>query len=483
MNQITSYVARRLATAATLYLPSRVHFGPLQAPFCDNRNVNLFRTGVSDSRRGKQSDNGPKRWWHSFLFPSGECVIGARSPEDLSSHLAQFQIPADLKGKRVLDIGTWDGWFSFEMERRGAEVVAVDCWDNPSFRYAHEQFGSHVQYVVRDIYELTPRDLGYFDIVLFFGVLYHLKHPLLALEKVCALAADVVYIESYVLDETLAGAVNTKRSLMEFYETDGLQGQSDNWIAPNARCLLDLCRTAGFARVSLKNVIKHRAYVTCYRRWRPTDASSSQPVPILTKVAHNANYGINFCSHRDEYVSCWFRTLEPGLARNNVLPSVGPFGAVPLTIELKERDLWQANFKLPPGLGPGFHDVQVRLKASVPSNPLQIAIDIDPEPTDLSIIGVADGRTWEPDTIRLAPDGVLSVWVKGLPSNADINNTDVFIDSTRLIVADVLTSSESTQVNALIPEAFPAGPKQLQIRMRNTNSNFARLIIVAAGRS
>jgi hypothetical protein len=63
------------------------------------------------------------------------------------------------------------------MERRVAEVTAVDCWDNPNFRFPHKQLNSNVTNCGRDVYELTPREMGYFDIVLFFGVLYHLKHP------------------------------------------------------------------------------------------------------------------------------------------------------------------------------------------------------------------------------------------------------------------------------------------------------------------
>ena len=101
--------------------------------------------------------------------------------------IAQFPIPEDLRGKRVLDIGAWDGWFSFEMERRGAEVLAIDNWDNPRFHEVRRLLNSRVEYRQMDVYDLTPARIGRFDIVLFFGVLYHLKHPLLALERVCAL--------------------------------------------------------------------------------------------------------------------------------------------------------------------------------------------------------------------------------------------------------------------------------------------------------
>src|SRR5580704_12125768 len=65
-------------------------------------------------------------WWHSFDLPDGAHIQGVCDIAGLKTRIAQFPIPEDLRGKRVLDIGAWDGWFSFEMERRGAEVLAVD---------------------------------------------------------------------------------------------------------------------------------------------------------------------------------------------------------------------------------------------------------------------------------------------------------------------------------------------------------------------
>ncbi|MDE3198431.1 MAG: TIGR04290 family methyltransferase, partial [Acidobacteriota bacterium] len=65
-------------------------------------------------------------WYHSIELPDGGVIEGHQSVEQLRRRIAQFPIPADLTGRRVLDIGAWDGWFSFEMERRGASVLAVD---------------------------------------------------------------------------------------------------------------------------------------------------------------------------------------------------------------------------------------------------------------------------------------------------------------------------------------------------------------------
>src|SRR5579862_2781770 len=131
-------------------------------------------------------------WYHSLELPDGKVIPGLLTLEQLKTRISRYPIPQDLRGKRVLDIGAWDGWFSFEMERRGASVVAVDAVPSGNFLRARELLGSKVEYLVADVYDLRPSDLGVFDIVLFLGVLYHLKHPMLALERVCALSTDLV---------------------------------------------------------------------------------------------------------------------------------------------------------------------------------------------------------------------------------------------------------------------------------------------------
>src|SRR5579871_2990059 len=209
-------------------------------------------------------------WWHSFELPDGSQIAGVSSLASQQMRIAQFGFPADLSGKRVLDVGSWDGWFAFEMERRGAQVTAIDRWDNPRFREIHERLGSAIDYRQLSVYDLDPNQIGRFDIVLFMGVLYHLKHPLLALERVAAVATDVVAVESFVLrDKHRPGYGIEELPAMEFYEYDEFGGQFDNWVAPTVPCLLAMCRTAGFARAELTNVHDYGAAVTCHRKWKP----------------------------------------------------------------------------------------------------------------------------------------------------------------------------------------------------------------------
>jgi len=139
-------------------------------------------------------------WYHSIELPGGSVIEGHQTIRQLRTRIRQFPIPEDLTGKRVLDIGAWDGWFSFEMERRGAQVLALDSTRNTRLLEAKKLLGSRIEYHIGDICRVTSKDLGTFDIVLFLGVLYHVKHPLLALENVCGMCREMACIESFVTD-------------------------------------------------------------------------------------------------------------------------------------------------------------------------------------------------------------------------------------------------------------------------------------------
>lgn len=414
-----------------------------------------------------------KGWWHSFELPDGRRIDGMNPLEGQKLRLSQFPIPNDLCGKRVLDIGAWDGWFTFEMEKRGADVLAIDCWDNPRFHQMRSMLNSRAEYRVMDVYELTPESVGRFDIVLFMGVLYHLKHPLLALERVCALATDVAYVESFALREKHRPGDNVeRRPVMEFYETDEFGGQTDNWVAPSLPCLMAMCRTAGFARVEHRATLEHGASLLCHRKWEPP-ARAASAGPELLDAFHHMNYGINFYSRYDEYISAWFRHdgAEPSL--DDVKPEVGGFGVRPIRVSKVAADRCQANFKLPPGLAPGWHEVRLRLGGSAAGNARNIAVDIPVVAAPVAITGLCDGSTWEPGVVRLSSEnGALAAWVSGLPVNADRNNVRLYINGVRLTVTWVEppSNAEGRQVNAEVPGEMPRGDAQLTAAVGDSNS-------------
>jgi hypothetical protein len=350
------------------------------------------------------------------------------------------------------------------MERRGASVTAVDCIEQPGFLLARERRHSRVDYRVLDVYELSTENPGRFDIVLFLGVLYHLKHPLLGLEKVCALTKEFACIESYVTDDgadILAGHPPGKPTL-EFYELDELRGQLDNWCGPNAACLLAFCRAAGFVRPRLLSVMANRAHVVGYRHWEPPLVNPSAPRPKLVEAVNLLTGTRYLSSSRDDYVSIWFKTSEAGLDRLSVFPEVGGYAIEPIYVGRTVDDGWQANCKLPPGLARGWHDVRLRTANSATSDPVQIAVDEErraPRPDNLKIEIAADGKTWERDQVRLAPDSCVSVWLSGMPQNAEREDVRVKLGETELAVVFLSSPDDQQrrQVNARVPENVPPG--------------------------
>ena len=143
------------------------------------------------------------QWFHSFELGDGEKIDGIKAFDVLKQE-ADLILGPDLSGRRVLDIGAWDGFFSFEAESRGASVVATDhfCWSGEGwgtrqgFDYVHARLGSSVEPVDVDVHALPNSGLGQFDTVLFLGVFYHLKDPYTGLEAAASMTRDHLVIET-----------------------------------------------------------------------------------------------------------------------------------------------------------------------------------------------------------------------------------------------------------------------------------------------
>jgi tRNA (mo5U34)-methyltransferase len=178
-------------------------------------------------------------------------------------------IAQDLSGASVLDIGTTNGGAAFEAERRGAaRIVAVDIFEPSWFGVDAliSLLGSRVEFKRASVYSL-PEDLEgeRFDIVLFWGVLYHLRHPLLALDKVREVTRGTAYIESAVADHELEPELRD-RSVARFYRTDELAGDSSNWLAPTVTLLGEWLASCGLVPMQLAGLPQEaptRGHATC----------------------------------------------------------------------------------------------------------------------------------------------------------------------------------------------------------------------------
>lgn len=200
--------------------------------------------------------------WHQRWELFGGVFTPGRNPVAELWDLAR--LPADLSGKRVLDIGAWHGCFSFEAERRGAaEVVACSLEDpeTTGFDRMRQALGSKVRYVQDTVYALSPGKLGTFDVVFFLGVLYHLRYPLLAVDRIRSIATDEVFIETHAIDADLRlrapfEADGRSRELLrmlagapiwrQYRQYELAANDSSNWFGPNSAAVVEAFEAAGF---------------------------------------------------------------------------------------------------------------------------------------------------------------------------------------------------------------------------------------------
>lgn len=292
-------------------------------------------------------------WWHSIDLGKGRVTPGVHSLAEMQGLYASLDLPEDLGGKTLLDIGCWDGFYTFETERHGAKVTSVDCWHPSNYFLAHEALKSKAEFIEASVYELGKDQIGSFDIVLFMGVLYHLRHPLLALENVCEMTRDFAVIESHIIDKMREG----DEPAMEFYEFDELGGQYDNWWAPNFECMAQMARSAGFARVELLYRTDTRAAIKAFRRWNDKPETVS-PALRIRDVINASTYDHHLPrSGRKSFLSIWVEGLSRTARRWDVRVEVGDFGIHPSYVgppgDPQFSSLMQINSPMPPGLGLG----------------------------------------------------------------------------------------------------------------------------------
>lgn len=220
-------------------------------------------------------------WFHTFEIAPGVMTPGYNStPFNARDILnSYFRLDESLAGKRILEIGTWDGFYAFELEARQADVVATDIQnpDDTGFNFSKKLFNSHVQYVRCSVYDLRESLEGEFDIVLFMGVFYHLKYPLLAFEQIYQILkkggillfegeAFLHYAETFnqlkiwprlALSSLLLTLLAHSDIPVTLSYSPGYYKDVSNWFIPNTACLRSWLRATGFETVELHTLFPH----------------------------------------------------------------------------------------------------------------------------------------------------------------------------------------------------------------------------------
>jgi tRNA (mo5U34)-methyltransferase len=206
-------------------------------------------------------------WYHKIDLPGGITTPGW-APIDP----AAYRVPVDMTGLRVLDVGAWDGYWTFEALKRGArEVVAIDDFSDflgklderqrpgwASFDICRDALGYDEARCSRQemsVYDVAEGALGRFDVVFCFGLLYHLRYPLLALDRLAAVCDQAIFVESAILDDysPYRGGIGQGypdgQMVMEFYPDSQYGHNQTNYWVPTLHCLGHMVRSAGFANV------------------------------------------------------------------------------------------------------------------------------------------------------------------------------------------------------------------------------------------
>jgi tRNA (mo5U34)-methyltransferase len=202
-------------------------------------------------------------WYHTIELPHGVVTPGEYDHRPLLPH---YGLPDDLTGQRALDVGTNNGFWAFELERRGAIVSATDVGmiselDFPAggrelideraidipvgrgFAVAHKLLGSKVERLVSNIYDMDPATIGTFDFVHIADLLLHLREPLRALERVRAVTAGRTLIVDVFDPDEPSGHTSYLGGW------DGVR-----WWWPSLDTLSQMVLDAGFSRVRVERV-------------------------------------------------------------------------------------------------------------------------------------------------------------------------------------------------------------------------------------
>ena len=298
-------------------------------------------------------------WYHKIELPDGVVTPGW-APRDAS----KYAIPEDLTGKRVLDVGAWDGYWTWEALKRGAsEVVAIDDFSDhllsgvkegakrqkwepfdlcrevlgfthsgldseitPTATYWCNDNGQRVLRFEMSVYKINEKEFGKFDVIFFFGTLYHLRYPLMALDILSKVSDGSIYIETAEADDYspyrggMAKGYSGNDMIMEFYPGDQYGNNEKNWWCPTLQCLGEMVRSAGWTDIDAwvfaekpKNISECRGFISATKdpakepANRPEGVVSAGPASMAKVAALMSVPRLGF----HDNMSCVFEAFSP----------------------------------------------------------------------------------------------------------------------------------------------------------------------------
>ncbi|MFN2621649.1 MAG: DUF1698 domain-containing protein [Chthoniobacterales bacterium] len=220
-------------------------------------------------------------WFHRIdlgdgIFTKTESVMGEPVDHPRETwEVVQQCLPADLKGKSVLDVGCNSGFYCVEAKRRGAQRVLGVDGQRQHIRQAlfvRKVLGLDLEFRRFSVYDLDPATVGVFDITLALGLVYHLKHLVLALERLYDVTRGSLVVETAIIPpkqtppsfvQSLGEIRQTLHPLFYAENSPEAKEQVYNWFLPSPEALRALLINTGFAEVNVFNVTRDRAVLVC----------------------------------------------------------------------------------------------------------------------------------------------------------------------------------------------------------------------------
>jgi tRNA (mo5U34)-methyltransferase len=298
-------------------------------------------------------------------------------------------LPEDLSGKSVLDVGCNAGFYAIEAKRRGAaRVLGVDGQRQHVRQavFVRKVLGLDIEYRRMNVYELTRRNVGEFDITLALGLLYHLKHLVLALENLYEVTRELLVIETAIMPpertpesftHPLGAAEMRLHALAAVENPPEAKEQVFNWFLPGVEALRALLRNTGFDETEVVEVKNERAVIVC----RKTEKRTHADVRHHYVAALALEAGPRACRAGEE-LTFTLRVENAGLARWSASgEGLGGRGAVHLGAHLLRADeeelAWDfGRADLPSDLEPG-ESARVELILRAPETSGDYVVEFD----------------------------------------------------------------------------------------------------------
>jgi tRNA (mo5U34)-methyltransferase len=333
-------------------------------------------------------------WFHQIdlgdgIFTKTESVMGEPVDHPRETwEVIQQCLPADLTGKTLLDVGCNGGFYCVEAKRRGARRVLGVDGQRQHVRQAlfvRKVLGLDLEFRRFSVYDLDPAATGVFDITLALGLVYHLKHLVLALERLYDITTELLIVETAIIppEKTPPSFVQSLGEIRQtlhpiFYAENPPEAKEQvyNWFLPSPDALRALLINIGFAEVSIFSVVRDRAVLVC--RKGASGASHTVHDYVATLEFTAAPPAI---FQPGENVAFKLRATNSGHAR---WPAMGPpetKGIVRLGAHLLRADEEELNWDggraiLPHDLEPG-ESAEIEFVFRAPNNPGSYIIEFD----------------------------------------------------------------------------------------------------------